>query len=396
MLIKNKHHLDDLISDLIKIISETRAGLFELNRKITLDTSYWISEDYKTVKAYLENYIKNHYSIKLVKNIKPKGIILIILSYNEPFILSIIPLLNALIIGNEVILKPSREAESFVRMIWQESGIIEKYRLNLKIVSPKTHNEITDLIQSVRAVYFFGSHKVAQSISKICGEYYVEFYPEIETADSKIFNKNQSAIKKDAILTLKESFSHSGQTCQRIQGVFVQRNFYNEYIEILKEEFIKLCQSKDLNKFVDNNYASAREVMVKLLSIDVDKSQADEVVKIKSLPLLVINPKQDSEFIKNAYFLPVLWISPFDSKEQLIRMLNSRKFLLGLNIQSYDDDFVKHIISNTRFTRYTVNTTHTNIRLQEGWGGSWPSGFSGYRSWIEHFSDNYIVIDESK
>ena len=255
MLIKNKHHLDDLISDLIKIISETRAGLFELNRKITLDTSYWISEDYKTVKAYLENYIKNHYSIKLVKNIKPKGIILIILSYNEPFILSIIPLLNALIIGNEVILKPSREAESFVRMIWQESGIIEKYRLNLKIVSPKTHNEITDLIQSVRAVYFFGSHKVAQSISKICGEYYVEFYPEIETADSKIFNKNQSAIKKDAILTLKESFSHSGQTCQRIQGVFVQRNFYNEYIEILKEEFIKLFMNINFHSSNNKKFA---------------------------------------------------------------------------------------------------------------------------------------------
>ncbi len=395
MLIKNKQYLDNLISDLIKLISDKKTELFKLNRKITLDTSYWIQEDYDTVKVYLENYIKNHYSIKLVKQIKPKGKILIILSYNEPFILSVIPLLNALIVGNEVILKPSQKAESFIRIIWQESGIIEKYGLNLKIISPKIHNEITDIIQSMRAVYFFGSYKVAQSIFKICGEYYVEFYPEIETADTKIFNKNRSAIKKDANLTLEESFSHSGQTCQRIQGVFVQRNFYNEYIEILKEEFTKLCQSKNLNKFVDNNYASTRDVMVKLLSLDVEKSEADEVIKIKSLPLLVINPKQDGEFIKNAYFLPVLWVSPFDSKEQLIELLNSRKFLLGLNIQSHDNDFVKYIINNTKFTRYTINTSHTNIRPQEGWGGSWPSGFSGYRSWVKHFSDDYVIIKKS-
>ncbi len=395
MLIKNKQYLDDLIFDLIELISGKKTELFKLNRKITLDTDYWISEDYDTIKTYLENYIKNHYSIKLTKQIKPKGKILIILSYNEPFILSIVPLLNALIVGNEVILKPSQKAEDFIRTIWQKSGIIKKYRLNLEIISPKLHHEITDIIQNVRAVYFFGSHKVAQGISKICGEYYVEFYPEIETADSKIFNKNRSVIRKDVALTLNESFSHSGQTCQRIQGVFVQRNFYNEYVGILKEEFIKLCQSKNLNKFIDNNYAIERDAMVKLLSIDVKKSKADEVVKIKRLPLLVVNPKQDSEFIKNAYFLPVLWISPFDSEEQLIEILNSRKFLLGLNIQSHDNDFVKYVINNTKFTRYTINTSHTKIRPQEGWGGSWPSGFSGYKSWIKHFSDDYVIIKKS-
>ncbi|MBU0620027.1 MAG: aldehyde dehydrogenase family protein [Patescibacteria group bacterium] len=396
MLIKNKQKLNKLITDLGGFIRKKKTELFALNRKITLDTDYWIMDDYKTVKSYLDDYMRNHYSTKLVNRIKPKGKILIILSYNEPFILSIIPVLNALILGNEVVLKPSREAESFTRMIWSESGFVEKYGLNLKIVSSKTHSDIADLIKNVRAVYFFGSYKVAQIISKICGEYYVEFYPEIETADSKIFNKDKSSIKNDAILTLQESFSHSGQTCQRIQGVFVQKKFYNEYVRTLKQEFIKLCQAKSLNKFVDNKYALARESMVNMLLIDAGKSKPDEIVKIKSLPLLVINPKKNSDFIKNAYFLPVLWISSFNSKENLIKILNLRKFLLGLNIQSDDNDFVKYIVSNTRFTRYTVNTTHTNIRLQEGWGGSWPSGFSGYKSWIEHFSDGYVIINKSQ
>ncbi len=396
MLIKNKKILVDLIKDLECFIQKNKTVLFDLNKKITLDTDYWIMEDYKTVISYLKGYIKNHYSSNRISRIKPKGKILLILSYNEPFILSIIPLLNALIIGNEVILKPSRGSEMFFKMVWQDSEIIEKYKLNLKIVSPQSHEETAELIKTVRAVYFLGSYKGAQNISKICGENYVEFYPEIETADSKIFNKDLSVIKDDVILTLKESFTHSGQTCQRIQGVFVQKDCYDEYVKILKKEFVKLCQLKNLNKFINSKYIPAREPMINALLLDIDKSEQDELIKVKDLPLVVISPKKDSEFINNAYFLPVLWVSSFDSKEDIVNILNARKFLLGLNIQSSSKDFIKYIISNTRFTRYTVNTSHTNIRPQEGWGGSWPSGFSGYKNWIEHFSDTFRIIKHTR
>lgn len=173
----------------------------------------------------------------------------------------------------------------------------------------------------------------------------------------------------------------------------MHKRLYNNYIQILKQEFIKLCHSNDLNKFIDDQYISARKNLLDLLRLDIEKSEPAEIIEIKDLPMLVIKPKMESEFAKNAYFLPVLWISSFNRSEELIKLLNSRKFFLGVNIQSDKDNFINQIINNTRFTRYTVNTSHTNIRPKEGWGGSWPSGFSGYRSWIEHFSDGYIIIN---
>lgn len=392
MLIKDKQRLDNIIVDLSNLIREKKAELFKLNRKITLDTNYWISEDYEMVKLYLKNYVENHYTVKLINKIKPKGKILIILSYNEPFILSIIPVLNALIVGNEIILKPSQGSEGFIKTIWQKSGIIKKYKLKIEIISFKTQDEITSFVRRVRAVYFFGSHKVAKKLAKICGEHYVEFYPEIEISDVKIFNKNFSDIKNDILLTLKESFSHSGQSCQRIQGIFVHKHLYNNYIQHLKQEFIRMCKSNDLNKFIHNRYIFAKTGQLNLLMLNIKESNPVEVVKTKKLPLLVINPEIESEFVKNAYFLPVLWVSSFDTEEELIKILNSRKFFMGLNIQSDNNNFINHIINDTMFTRYTINTSHTNIRPQESWGGSWPSGFSGYRNWIEHFSDGYIII----
>src|SRR5680860_275064 len=254
MLIKNKKLLNDLISELSKVVGERKSELFELNKRITLDTDYWILKDYKMIKSYLKNYIKNYYSIEPM-SIKPKGKILIILSYNEPFILSIIPILNALITGNDVILKPSRETKNFIKIIWQKSGLLKKYGLKLKIISPNIYDEIEDVIRNVRAVYFFGSYKIAKNIAKLCGRYYVEFYPEIETSDVKIFNKTLSDnIKTDALLTIRESFTHSGQSCQRIQGIFVHKDLYDNYVKILQQEFMEMCNSKRLDKFIDHSY----------------------------------------------------------------------------------------------------------------------------------------------
>jgi len=390
MLIKNKIKLDNLILDLQNLLNDKKVELFKLNKKITLDTDYWIEEDYKAILTYLKTYRKNQIPNE-INNIKPKGKILIILSYNEPFILSIIPVLNALVVGNEIILKPSDKNKIFTEIIWQRSGLIKKYNLKLKIISVEKE-KIANLIKKVRAVYFFGSCKVARKIAEICGKNFIEFYPEIETSDLKIYYENRRNIKRDVLLTLKESFIHSGQTCQRIQGIYVHNDFYNKYIQILKEEFIKFSQSRTLNNYIAKNFVAARENLLDELLFDIKKSKPLEVIRTKSLPILVINPDKKSDFVRNAYFLPVLWIAPFSSKEQLVEILNSRKFFLGLNVQGNSDDFADYLITNTKFTRYTINNSHTNIRPQEGWGGSWPSGYSGYVSWVEHFSERYTVI----
>lgn len=386
MSLKNKN-LDSLTGDLVQIISDKKAELIKLNKKITLDTDYWVKADFKAILSYLKNYKKNQIP-KGINNLKPKGKILMILSFNEPFLLSVVPVLNALVAGNEVTLKPSKKNMEFVKLIWEKSGLIKKYNLKLKIKFVEKE-KIGEIIKGNYAVYFFGSLKVARSIAKICGENFIEFYPEVETAESKIYNKNKLAIKDDVIQTLKESFIHSGQICQRIQGIFVQKKFYNDYIKILKEKFIEMNKK---NKLIEDNFIFEREKIYNEFLLDLKNSKPKEIVQTESLPILVIDPSKKSDFINNAYFLPILWVSSFESLEDLVEILNSRKFFLGLNIQSDDANFIDNIVANTKFTRYTINSSHTNIRSTEGWGGAWPSGFSGYKNWIEHFSDRYTII----
>lgn len=387
MQIRDKKVFKLFIKEILLKITSKKEELLALNREITLDADFYINEDLESVKQFLNSF-GNKYPEKMLSKMKPKGKVFIILSYNEPFIMSVIPIVNALTAGNQVIVKTSgKKTKKFMDIIW--SDVISKYGLPLKIIIIKDNDRIPDFIKKVQAVYFFGSHKVAQVIAKICGENYVEFYPFVEAADVKIFDSDLNKIKMDARRTIEESFTHSGQTCQRIQGIFVQKKFFDTYLFCLKKEFNEFCKK---NKFFRDRYIKSREKLSDILLSDIGQAKPKDIIIGRDGRMVVINPSMSTNFIKKAYFLPVLWIVPFGDIKQLVGYLKSRIFFLGLNIQSNNNDFIEYIVKNTGFSRYTINTSHTKIRSGEGWGGKWPSGYSGYKSWLEQFSDNYIIL----
>lgn len=380
-----------IVKHLSKYIKDNKAELFKLNQKCTQDTNYWIRNDHKSVLEYLENFEndKNNYLVK------PKGNILIITSYNEPLILSIAPVLNALLAGNNVALKPSRRSFLITDAIWRRSGLIEKYNLKLNIIKINQESELENQIKSVVAVYFFGGLNTAKKILKICAEHFVEFIPEIETADCMaIYYKDHNHINSELIQSIfHQSFSHAGQSCQRIHGVYVYQDNFAEFEKILKEKFHIFVNSSEVLKHIDKNFKANQNIYEELIK-DVSNSMSKEVLIQNKRLILVNSPKKDSEYISKAYFFPSLWFVSYESKEELIKYLSARKFRLGLNIQTDDKDFEKDLIVNTNYSRYTINSTHIEVRKGEGWGGMWPSGYFGYKSWLSHFVNSYTILDK--
>ena len=389
----NNNIQKNIINDLLTFLKKEKVDFLKLNKKCTQDTDYWILKDYKFVKLYLKNYTENNKKI-FTKRLKPKGKIFIILSYNEPLVLSIIPTLNAIVAGNNVILKPSKKAFDIVKKIWIKSGIVDKYNLNLKIIQKLDCGDIEQIIKSVVAVYFFGGMETGSKIAKKCANNFVEFIPEIETSDFMIVNydQNKKINKKLIKSVLHQSFSHTGQSCQRIHGVYVQQNNYKFFLDILKKEFINLINSKKINKYITNDYKLNQNYYDSLL-MDIKNAAPKEIVCKNNIPIFVIKPRTKSIFINKAYFLPTLWLVSFQSQTELNSLIELRKFSLGMNIMSDKKNFIDNIIQSTNFSRYTINTTHINIRDNEGWGGMCPSGFFGYKSWLHHFSNAYTCIE---
>ena len=386
---------ENIINDLLFYLRVKKEILFNSNKKCTQDAQYWILKDFSFIVSYLEKYIKHNKAV-CKENLKPKGRILIILSYNEPLILSIVPVLNALIAGNEVVVKPSRRAYEIIKIIWIKSGIVKKYSLKLEIVRVPEISSLERLIESVVAVYFFGGYETGKKIAKICANYFVEFIPEIETADCMIIKYDNNKVISDKFIrsVLHQSFTHTGQSCQRIHGVYVYHKNYINFLKKIKNEFNKLCSSQAIEKYIDKNYQLNKSYYNEVHN-DICNSGANEFICSKSkIPALVIKPNIDSVFMNNAYFLPILWFTVFSSLEELVEALRLRRFFLGLNIMSDDKILIKKIVSQTKYSRYTINSSHILIRDYEGWGGMWPSGFSGYKSWLYHFSNSYTKIEK--
>ena len=107
---------------------------------------------------------------------------------------------------------------------------------------------------------------------------------------------------------------------------------------------------------------------------------------------IVFRPPLNSELYLNGYFYPLLWVQTYKDIQDLIDILNKRRYFLGLNIILKNKPHQKKIIDNTRFTRYTKSFGHELVDTSEGWGGAWPSGSGGYKSWIEHFSYRYVSV----
>lgn len=116
--------------------------------------------------------------------------------------------------------------------------------------------------------------------------------------------------------------------------------------------------------------------------------------KLANMPSLVTGIQPDSPVCQNAYFLPSLWLIPYESDETLVIGIASRPIQFGLNIWTSDRLLVDSIAIHTRLTRITVNTNHIEIRKGEGWGGSQPTSFGGNMQWSHKFSNQYSVINK--
>lgn len=382
--------IDSVAKDISSYLKLNWRFLHSLNQQITDDSTASIQHDHSTTLSYLKNFSK---SLGNLSKVKPKGRILLILSYNEPMILGIIPVINALAAGNEVTIKPSKRSREVFQEIWIRSGIRDKYSLPLEILDAKEYN-IVSTIKHHQAVYFFGGLKAAQQIYKLCAKYFIDFFPEIETADFKVFSKKSPAklaLKKDAEITLTNAFFHAGQSCQRLQGIFVPERYFEQYCDELQSALPKFVH---IGKTHSGKYNPAS---IKKLKDDILIARPISITSSATKPpLIIFKPRRNSRLVKEAYFLPTLWVLPFNSPEDLLAMLARRYYRMGLNIITDDKYFRDLLVKKTNFSRYTLHDNHVIVLPDEGWGGMWPSGFTGNRHWVEQFSNDFEIINLPK
>jgi len=175
---------------------------------------------------------KNKFAIVLRK---PLGVVAAISSFNYPLFIPAAKIIPAVLAGNTVIAKPSSETPIslilFVRIL-EKSGM-----------PPGTINIITGkgpvigdaIIENpdISAISFTGSTKVGEHIAKKSG---------IRRIHLELGGKAAAIVLNDADLDIaakqicKGAFRNSGQRCDAVSRVFVDKNIKNKFIERILEE----------------------------------------------------------------------------------------------------------------------------------------------------------------
>ena len=182
---------------------------------------------------------------KCYVNYVPHGVVGVISPWNYPLILTAAPVVEALMAGNAVVLKPSELTPlTGQRMVelFHDGGILEDILqvvqgfgdLGAAIVdSPKT-----DMI------CFTGSVEIGRKIAVACAEKLKPVVLELGGKDPMIILEDAN-LERAANAAVWGGFSNCGQTCISAERIYVVENIADQFIERVKQKTELLSAGPD-------------------------------------------------------------------------------------------------------------------------------------------------------
>ena len=311
---------------------------------------------------------------------EPIGIVGIIAPWNYPLILTISPLVEALLAGNCVVIKPSEHTPltlQLLKKIWDDSTkrpelfkpIYGSSELGNKLVV----SELTNMI------CFTGSTSVGKQIAQSCAEQFKPVILELGGKDPMII-LDDANLDRAVDAALWGGLSNAGQTCISVENIYVQERVFTEVINKLKYK-IQHIKSGVLDSEV--GAISIKEGFEKIQSqINELKNNSDvEIVQGKTengnfiAPTLIINPAIESDLCNKEIFGPLMTIHSFKEDTEAIFLSNRTGYGLSAYIFGHDKKRIKKIASKIKAGNITINDVLTHYGISDlPFGGIGLSG----------------------
>lgn len=369
----------------------------------TEETGSPIKYHLQDIQAVVEYINKQGLSHRYWKNTCyriPKGVILFILSANEPIILSIIPILEALRAGNCVLVKPSSKSPSVSYMVVKELihlGV-SPYTLHYLPMSRSAIKSTIQNTKSINLVISFNSSNVNRLLRAMCAQNNIDLICENEGNDwAYIDGSNDSCDLNILASEISRSFTkHNGQMCDAIRGVLVHQSIYQEFKTHLQDKINQLVNGSPLDASSDIG-AMIQDTLNGIDKLCQSKNQKSHIWNGRLgqnilRPTLICNPKMNEAFISTPFFGPLIWIKSVNKIEYVINYYNKyNKHGLCFSIYSKNKEAINLLLSKINVGRININVSHVDVALTSPWGGIKLSGSEGPRTWYEKFSNAQVI-----
>lgn len=375
---ENKYKLATYMThDMGKLIGES---IFEVELCADIAEYYANNSDQFTQDIKLENPLGTAYEIK-----QSTGIIMAIEPWNFPYYQIMRVFAPNYIIGNPIILKDSSicptSAKSFADTVLK-AGAIEGALTNLFVNYDQVNKIIAD--KRVAGVCLTGSAKAGAIVASKAGENLKKCTLELGGNDAFIVlnDANWDTLKK---LVYHARLDNAGQICTASKRFIVMDSMYNDFLELMKEEFSKAVMGDPMDQNTTLAPLSSTDAK-RLLQNQVDTAinsgasiywkdnQASKYEGQFFDPTIITNIDSNNPVFDAEMFGPVAAVYHVKSEDEAIKLANNSSYGLGGSIISQDLEHAQNIATKIETGMSFINDKWESIS-ELPFGGIKNSGF---------------------
>ena len=161
----------------------------------------------------------------------PFALVGVISPWNFPFLLSMIDAIPALVAGCSVIVKPSEVTPRFIRPLRQSLDDFPELAAVFQWVEGDGPTGAA-LIEQVDAIAFTGSVATGRIVAESAARNFIPSFLELGGKDPAIVMPDADLDEATRIV-LRSSVQATGQACQSLERIYVQRDRYDEFVSQL-------------------------------------------------------------------------------------------------------------------------------------------------------------------
>jgi len=338
----------------------------------------------------------------------PRGVALVIGTWNFPNPLVWKPLISAIAAGNPVVLKLSEVCEASSRVMGDLATSYLDPRC-VQVVQGDTNDLalVNDEIlrQRYDVMFYTGNTKRGKGVMRAAAEHLAPCILELGGKNPVIVSADAN-IPVAARKIIDGRLSNAGQFCVAPDYVLCDRSVQKQLQDAMKTAIVSFftenpqtCNS--YGRIVNGGHVERLGELLKSdhggkIIIGGNVDVADRYVA----PTIVVDPKLDSDLVEEEMFGPILTVLGVENVDQAIAHVNARPSPLALYVFSTTQDTVDHVINSTQSGGACANDVIQQMQNEVlpfgGFGASGHGSYHGFYGFRAFSHEKAVMLVDAK